>query len=305
MPVAAIGIGSNIGDPRKNVRAGVQALSGLGELVALSRLYRTKPWGREDQPDFCNAVALLLTERTPRDLLVALKALEVRLGRTPSERWGPRSIDFDILLYGDQTIAEEDLRIPHPQLGGRAFALVPLADVDRRYAEDVEALSLCERAGVVPIDWGEPIATVLEDGLRPGANENDVVERVRTFVDAFMKTDLVRLRIEEANSDSIEVRRRGFKTTVQNQRDASVRPEQPTPSAPEAIKADLVGIVHLRRPAPQQGDELKSDRELGYVEALGIRNPVRSGGPGRVVSVRCTDGQAVEYGQVLFEIDRS
>jgi acetyl-CoA carboxylase biotin carboxyl carrier protein len=72
----------------------------------------------------------------------------------------------------------------------------------------------------------------------------------------------------------------------------------------DAIKADLVGIFHLSRPAPSEGDLLEGDRELAYIEALGIRNPVRSLGAGRVVSIKRSDGDPVEYGQVLFEIDR-
>lgn len=131
-----------------------------------------------------------------------------------------------------------------------------------------------------------------------------IVERVRSLVRTFLDTDLVRLRIE-GGAEHIEIRRKSA-ARVARQRDGrahTIAAEQNAPPA-EAIKADLVGIVHLSRPIPVEGEQIDSDRELAYVEALGIRNPVRSLGPGRLVSVRCQEGQPVEYGQVLFEIVR-
>ncbi len=130
---------------------------------------------------------------------------------------------------------------------------------------------------------------------------NNVVERVRSLVVAFLDTDLVRLRIER-DGGHVELRRA---------RSRSATPELAEPQAPDAppenvdaIKSDLVGIFRFSRPLPQTGDMVDSDRELAYVEALGIRNPVRSIGSGRLVSVCCDDGQPVEYGQTLFEIQR-
>jgi 2-amino-4-hydroxy-6-hydroxymethyldihydropteridine diphosphokinase len=145
---AGIGLGSNLGDPAANVRAAFDALRELGVVTARSRLYRTKPWGRTDQPDFCNAAAIVETSLPPRALLDRLKELENRLGRTPSERWGPRAIDFDILFYDDVRIDEPGLRIPHPRLLERAFALVPLAEIEERFAADAAALPPAERASV-------------------------------------------------------------------------------------------------------------------------------------------------------------
>jgi biotin carboxyl carrier protein len=131
---------------------------------------------------------------------------------------------------------------------------------------------------------------------------NNVVERVRSLVLAFLDTDLVRLRIER-DGGHVELRRRASSTPA-----AAELPEQQAQPAAQvnvdAIRSDLVGIFRFSRPLPVTGDMIDSDRELAYVEALGIRNPVRSLGSGRLVSVCCDDGQPVEYGQTLFEIQR-
>jgi len=148
MARAGIGVGSNLGDPAANVLAGIDALAEAGTIVARSRLYRTKPWGRTGQPDFFNAAAILETDLSPRELLSRMKDLERRLGRTQTERWGPRVIDFDILFYDELRIDEPGLQIPHPRLQERAFALVPLAEIDERYAADAAKLPAAERASV-------------------------------------------------------------------------------------------------------------------------------------------------------------
>jgi len=269
----------------RNVRAAVRALERVGQVVAVSRLYRTKPWGRADQPDFCNAVAIVETDLLPRSLLEALQRLESELGRVPGERWGPRAMDLDILLYGDRRVDEPGLHVPHPRLFERGFALIPLAEIDERYAEAVAGLPRGER---------ESVALMSEDQL---------VDRVRTLAQAFLETDLMRLRIEDANEDAVEFRRK----TVAAKRateSAATPAAPPAPTHLDPIKADLVGILHMSRPAVSKDDRLDDDRELAYVEALGIRNPVRSLGGGRIASVLARDGQPVEYGQVLFEIDR-
>lgn len=130
------------------MRAAIASLAELGTVLACSRLYRTKAWGRTDQPDFCNAAAILETNLAPRELLAALKKLEHELGRVPSERWGPRALDLDILYYDESRIDEPGLQIPHPRLLERAFALVPLAEIDERYAADAAKLPPAERASV-------------------------------------------------------------------------------------------------------------------------------------------------------------
>lgn len=225
------------------------------------------------------------TRLSARQLLGALQGIERDLGRTPGERWGPRVIDLDILVYGDRDIDEPGLQIPHPRLWQRGFALIPLAEVDARYAAAVAGLPPEER---------ESVALMSEELL---------VERVRALAEAFLQTDLMRLRITDENEDAVELRR---KHVAPPRREPAQEQHQTAASLLQLdrIKADLVGIVRLSRPVAREGDTVEGDRELAYVEALGIRTPVRSLGGGRVVNVLCTDGQPVEYGQVLFEIDR-
>jgi len=128
---AAVALGSNLRDPERQVAAGFDAIAALPdtELLARSKLYRTAPVGYADQPDFVNACALVETRLAPRALLDALLAVEKRHGRERGIRNGPRTLDLDIVLYGDQVIDEPGLRIPHPRAHERAFVLEPLLDV--------------------------------------------------------------------------------------------------------------------------------------------------------------------------------
>ncbi len=124
-----LGLGSNLGDRRENLRVARQALSPRVNLTAISQVYETAPWGYTDQPAFLNQVVQGETDLTPLDLLGFLKELETRLGRTPSFHFGPRLIDLDILLYNHLILRTELLTIPHPFLPERAFVLVPLAEL--------------------------------------------------------------------------------------------------------------------------------------------------------------------------------
>ena len=151
MPVAAIGIGSNEGDAEANVRSAFDRLAETGTVLARSSLYRTVPWGVTGQPPFVNAAALVDTALDPRALLAALKRIETEAGRVATFRWGPRVLDLDILVYGDARLAGPELTIPHARLHERAFALVPLAEIDARYAGLRDALPPGERAGVVEL----------------------------------------------------------------------------------------------------------------------------------------------------------
>lgn len=292
MTVAAIGIGSNQGDAVSNVRAATAQLSSLGTVSAISRLYLTKPWGVKDQADFINAAALVETALEPHELLVALKDLERRLGRCSSYRWGPRVIDLDILYYGDRRINEPDLIVPHPRLLERSFALIPLAEIDSSYRDIAAASGYAAQPG-------ECTALMFEDG-------DELIARVHRLVRVFEETDLVRLRVSDEADDAIEVRRARQNSSVRS--DGAQAGAAPAhlreASAVEVIKADLVGIAHLNKPIPLPGSQLEGDRELAYVEALGIRNPVNSRGGGRLVSILVSEGDTVEYGQPLFEIDR-
>ncbi len=148
MTLAYVGIGSNQGDATGNVEAAIVRLGALGTVERRSRLYRTKPWGVTDQPDFVNAVAALETELEARALLDALKSIEAELGRVATYRWGPRAIDLDILTYGAVRIDEPGLAVPHPRLSERAFVLVPLAEIDASYAPLRDALPASELASV-------------------------------------------------------------------------------------------------------------------------------------------------------------
>lgn len=130
-----------------------------------------------------------------------------------------------------------------------------------------------------------------------------LAQRVRALADYFVGTDLLRLRIER-ESEHIELGRRHMHPDLVPPVPSDLTVAEGAPLRLDAITADLVGIFRLSRPAPSPGDLLEGDRELAYVEALGIRNPVRSRGTGRIVNIAPSDGAAVEYGQVLFEIDR-
>jgi 2-amino-4-hydroxy-6-hydroxymethyldihydropteridine diphosphokinase len=125
---AYIGVGSNVGDPRRQVAGAIEALRDLGR-VRSSSLYRTEPLGSVPQPWYVNAVAELSTDLDPAALLSALQALEKKAGRRRGERWGPRSLDLDLLLYGDASLDRADLVIPHPEFSRRRFVLEPLAEL--------------------------------------------------------------------------------------------------------------------------------------------------------------------------------
>ena len=130
--LARIGLGGNVGDSVAILRAALLELDALPStrLVRASRLYRTPAWGVLEQADFVNAAALLDTTLSARGLLDALLGIERAFGRERGDRWGPRVLDLDLLLYGDATIGELGLRVPHPHLHERAFALLPLVEVD-------------------------------------------------------------------------------------------------------------------------------------------------------------------------------
>jgi 2-amino-4-hydroxy-6-hydroxymethyldihydropteridine diphosphokinase len=128
---AYIGLGSNLADPILQLRRAVRALSALphSRLRAVSPVYRSAPLGPAGQPDYLNAAARLDTALDALALLDALQAIERDQGRRRSVRWGPRTLDLDLLLYGGRRIDHPRLSVPHPRLRERNFALLPLADV--------------------------------------------------------------------------------------------------------------------------------------------------------------------------------
>ena len=146
---AFLGLGANLGDRRATLRAAVAA---LGDVVAVSPVYETDPvGGPPGQPAYLNLVVELDTDRSPRELLEEARRLEAAAGRVREERWGPRTLDVDVLLVGDLVVDEPDLVVPHPGMAERAFVLVPLADLapelvpERREARDAETVRVAGR----------------------------------------------------------------------------------------------------------------------------------------------------------------
>ena len=124
-----LSLGSNLGDRQKNLEAVENLLPPQVLIKERSRIYETEPWGYQEQPRFLNQVLAVTTSLTPLDLLAYLKDIEKSIGRKPSFRYGPREVDIDILLYGNQVINQESLIIPHERLPERAFVLAPLAEL--------------------------------------------------------------------------------------------------------------------------------------------------------------------------------
>lgn len=159
MARAFVALGSNLDQPVAQVRAALAELEAVPEtrLQAASRLYRTPPWGLRDQPWFINAVAEIDTTLVPEALLRALQDIEARIGRERgSQRWGPRRIDLDLLLYDGVESRGEALDLPHPRLAERAFVLLPLLEIapglvlpDGRAAADL--LARLDAGGIEPV----------------------------------------------------------------------------------------------------------------------------------------------------------
>jgi len=127
-----VGLGANLGEPRQQLTEALTAMSGLPEtrLAGHSSFYRTAPVGHEDQPEYLNAVAVLDTRLAPGVLLEGLQGIERRHGRERSFPNAPRTLDLDILLFGDEQIARPGLTVPHPRMHERAFVLQPLLELD-------------------------------------------------------------------------------------------------------------------------------------------------------------------------------
>ena len=128
---AYLSLGGNLGDPARTMASALRLLHADAHtrVAAVSTLYRTPPWGKTDQPDFLNAAARLESSLTPRGLLDLCLDVERRLKRERRERWGPRLVDLDILLFEGEAVHEPGLEIPHPRMLERAFVLVPLAEI--------------------------------------------------------------------------------------------------------------------------------------------------------------------------------
>ena len=143
---AYIGVGSNLGDKLKNCLAAIDLAGRIPgcSVEKISRFYRTEPVGVEGQDWYVNAVISLRAEIRARDLLEKLSAIEAGLGRVRKEKWGSRTIDLDILLFGKEVVNEKDLTIPHPRMHVRRFVLVPMAELEPDFMHPVLKKSMAE-----------------------------------------------------------------------------------------------------------------------------------------------------------------
>ena len=159
---AAIGLGSNLGDRLAHLRRGLEGIARLGRLIAISSLYETAPMGGPAQDPYLNAVGLIETTRSPRDLLAALQEIESGAGRVRNERWGPRTLDLDLLVFDDLCLDEPDLEVPHPRAHQRRFVLAPLVEVwpdaTLRSGPARDALADVRHQDITPVamDWYPP-----------------------------------------------------------------------------------------------------------------------------------------------------
>jgi len=130
---AYVGLGGNVGDVEDTMMEALMAIDGLPQtsIRTQSRLYRSPPWGRTDQDDFINAVVELRTRLAPRVLLDYLLEVETRFGRVRGEddKWGPRTLDLDLLIFGEESLDLPGMHVPHPRMHERGFVLVPLAEI--------------------------------------------------------------------------------------------------------------------------------------------------------------------------------
>jgi 2-amino-4-hydroxy-6-hydroxymethyldihydropteridine diphosphokinase len=160
--IAYLGLGANLGDPEAQLREALERLNAADEVevTRVSTFYRTPPLGPADQPWYVNAAARLRTRLGPEELLRLLQQVETAMGRGRGERWGPRRLDLDLLLYNGEVIFVPDLVVPHPEMHRRAFVLVPLAEIAPQAWHPVMGKSagelLCEldpadRAAMQPI----------------------------------------------------------------------------------------------------------------------------------------------------------
>ncbi len=151
---AYIGVGSNLQSPARQVRAAIGQLAEVAKtrVVRSSSMYRSAPFGGIEQPDFVNAVAAVLTQLDPADLLAALHEIETAHGRERDDtRWGPRVLDLDLLVYSDRQVETSNLTIPHPGIGERNFVLLPLGEI----APDLVIPGL-GRVASIPVNLDEP-----------------------------------------------------------------------------------------------------------------------------------------------------
>jgi len=149
--LAFVGLGSNLGDRFANLSAALDAIERrVGRLTAVSGAYETDPVGLTDQPRFLNAVCLVETALEPQDLLTTMLEIETDQGRVRTVKNGPRTLDLDLLMYGEMVMKKPGLEVPHPRMGERAFVLVPLAEIAPHAVHPVSGLTVQEMLARLP-----------------------------------------------------------------------------------------------------------------------------------------------------------
>jgi 2-amino-4-hydroxy-6-hydroxymethyldihydropteridine diphosphokinase len=145
---AYLSLGSNVGDRALNLGRAVEAMRALGgvNVCRVSRVYTSEPVGLTNQPEFLNLAVEIETALGPLELLNAVKAIETALGRVPTEPWGPRVIDIDIVLYGDRIVSTDTLSIPHKEFRNRLFVLIPLREIAPNAIDPVSGLTVSKLA---------------------------------------------------------------------------------------------------------------------------------------------------------------
>lgn len=145
MPKVFLLLGSNLGQRKRNLQiAERQIQHQVGEVIETSAIYKTAPWGKEDQKDFYNRVVLIKTRKYPQTILRSILEIEQEMGRVRKEKWGERKIDIDILFYGSKIIGEENLQIPHPRFEERNFAIIPMMELAANFKHPKLNLSIEE-----------------------------------------------------------------------------------------------------------------------------------------------------------------
>jgi len=152
MVESLIALGSNVGDRAANLRRAIGLLRSHGEVTVVSSVYETEPMYLEDQGWFLNCVVALETRLTPGSLLDVLKGIEAAMGRERSERYGPRSVDLDILFYGEVVLSEPGLDVPHPRLAERMFVLAPLTEIRPDFVHPVLDLTISQLLSALKTD---------------------------------------------------------------------------------------------------------------------------------------------------------
>ena len=157
---AFVALGGNLGDVKATLSAALEPLGALGQVVQKSSLYRTMPWGLLEQPEFLNAALELHTALEPLELLEALLEIERQFGREHAQRWGPRTLDLDLLSVGVQVLESAKLALPHPRMLERAFVLIPLLEIAPHWTHPVSGES--GRTALEKLDSSGVEKTLLE-----------------------------------------------------------------------------------------------------------------------------------------------